>query len=366
MIQVSSLLYTMGSEAETIMKTFALTEVEQQNYDTVLNKFDCYFRPKVNYIEYRVAFQQRTQQHDEPIEQFIRALYEISENCNYSDQKHENIRDRIIIGCRDKELSQALRLKGNELTLDDAIDTARQYEQVKQQLKVKQTEDIDEVTSKFRNMSHKRNTGYKAVKKFSRGPTTEPRREWQGQGSAVACGRCGRSHRPDDACPARDRKCRKCNKIGHFQQMCRTRHVKEVTSTEPPHTYFLGSITNTQKEEPCCVSLQIGTSNMSFKVDSGADVTTLNTDTYKSMAERPNLRPTSDILSGAGGDILCYGKFKTITKSRERDYIIDIYVIDGSNLLGRTDASALGFIKFHEEPRTISELTMKMYLVTPV
>ena len=87
-IQVSSLLYTMGSdssqlvtvgtmpvgsEADTIMKTFALTEVEKHNYDTVLSKFDCYFRPKVNYIEYRVAFQQHTQKHDEPIEQFIRA-----------------------------------------------------------------------------------------------------------------------------------------------------------------------------------------------------------------------------------------------------------------------------------------------------
>ena len=121
----------MGQESETIMRTFALTEVEQKNFDTVMSKFDCYFRPKVNYIEYRVTFQQRAHKHEESIEQFIRTLYEIAENCNYGKQKHKNIRDRIIIGCRDKALSRTLRLKGNELTLDDAVTTARQYEQVK-------------------------------------------------------------------------------------------------------------------------------------------------------------------------------------------------------------------------------------------
>ena len=185
-IQVSSLLYAMGQESAAIMRTFALTKVEQKNFDTVMSKFDCYFRLKVNYIEYRVAFQQRAQKHEESVEQFIRALYEIAENCNYGEQKHENIRDRIIIGCRDKELSRSLRLKGNELTLDDAVTAARQYEQVKCQLNVKQSADVDEVTSRFRNMSHKSNPGYKTARKDSRGPATEPRRDWHRQGHAAA------------------------------------------------------------------------------------------------------------------------------------------------------------------------------------
>ena len=52
-IQVSSLLYAMGDESETKFKTFALTDVEQNDFDTVMSKFDTYFRPKVNYLEYR-------------------------------------------------------------------------------------------------------------------------------------------------------------------------------------------------------------------------------------------------------------------------------------------------------------------------
>ena len=70
----------------------------------------------------------------------------------------------------------------------------------------------------------------------------------------------------------------------------------------------------------------------------------------------PDLRQTSDTLSGAGGEIECYGKFRTTTKFNDQEYAIDFYVINGSNLLGRTDASALGFLKFDRDPRAIEEL----------
>ena len=83
--------------------------------------------------------------------------------------------------------------------------------------------------------------------------------------------------------------------------------------------------------------LQIGASSVSFKVDSGADVTTLDVKTYKSMANPPDMRPTSDTLASDGGEITCYGKFKTTTRLKDREYVIDVN--DDSNLLGRTDAS---------------------------
>ena len=38
---------------------------------------------------------------------------------------------------------------------------------------------------------------------------------------------------------------------------------------------------------------------MLFKIDSGADVTTLDVKTYKSMVNPPDIRPTSDTLAGA-------------------------------------------------------------------
>ena len=76
------------------------------------------------------------------------------------------------------------------------------------------------------------------------------------------------------------------------------------------------------------------------------------------MANPPDRRPTSDTLAGDGGGITYYGKFQTTTRSKDREHVIDVYVTDCSNLLGRTDASALGFIKFNRDPRAIIELTI--------
>ena len=202
----------------------------------------------MNYLEYRVLFHNRVQNYDEPIDQFIRALYEIAENCNYGENNQENIRDRIVIGCQDKEVSQSLRLKGNELTLDDAITTARQYDQVKSQLSTKRTTDVEELTSQFKTMSRKINTGYKGGHRYNRDAANEHTCDWQSRSRTQHCGRC-----PEEICPARDRKCRKCDKIGHFQTVCRTKSVKEVKSTESrhcKHNYFLGSVPNGQKGEP--------------------------------------------------------------------------------------------------------------------
>ena len=39
-----------------------------------------------------------------------------------------------------------------------------------------------------------------------------------------------------------------------------------------------------------------------------------------------------------------------------QEYAIDFYVINGSNLLGRSDASSLGFLKFDRYPIAVEEL----------
>ena len=50
----------------------------------------------------------------------IRNLYEIAEHCNFEGHvKEEQIRDRIIIGLADKEVSQRLQKK-SKLSLDTA------------------------------------------------------------------------------------------------------------------------------------------------------------------------------------------------------------------------------------------------------
>ena len=56
-------------------------------------------------------------------------------------------------------------------------------------------------------------------------------------------------------------------------------------------------------------------------------MSTLDIELYRSMVNPPDLRQTSDTLAGAGGEIECYGKFRTTTKFKDQEYAIDFFVI---------------------------------------
>lgn len=65
----------------------------------------------------------------ETAEQYIRVLYELAEHCEFRDKCDEHIRDRLIVGIKDKELSHRFKLKA-DLTLAEVIEQARQAEEI--------------------------------------------------------------------------------------------------------------------------------------------------------------------------------------------------------------------------------------------
>jgi len=85
-----------------------------------LEKFDDHFLPKRNIIHERAVFNQRVHKQDETVESFVRSLYELSEHCSFGEQKNDMIRDRLVIGIKDRLISKYLQLKV-DLTLDDAL-----------------------------------------------------------------------------------------------------------------------------------------------------------------------------------------------------------------------------------------------------
>ncbi|CAL1578766.1 unnamed protein product [Knipowitschia caucasica] len=133
-VQVSSLIYAMGPEAENIFKAFTFAEdADKKKFDVVLGKYDEYFYPKRNVIHERACFHQRVQRPGEKAEMFIRALYELSEHCAFGAQREEHIRDRIVVGISDKEMSRKLQLE-TQLTLSQTIQAVRQSEEVTRQV----------------------------------------------------------------------------------------------------------------------------------------------------------------------------------------------------------------------------------------
>ena len=110
-VQVSSLIYSMGPEADKIFTQFGLANAEANDFHTVIGRFNAYFEPKRNVIHERAKFH-------------IRHLYELSEHADFADRE-STIRDRLVLGLLDEELSEKLQLE-SELTLTKATQLTRQ------------------------------------------------------------------------------------------------------------------------------------------------------------------------------------------------------------------------------------------------
>ncbi|CAC5397535.1 unnamed protein product [Mytilus coruscus] len=118
--QVNSLIYTMGPEADDIFASFDLSEENKKKYATVKEQFDKMHRSihlvnierslRRNVIFKRAKFNKRKQDDDEGVESFVTSLYTITEHCEYNDLRQEMIRDRIVVGIKDSNLSLKMQL----------------------------------------------------------------------------------------------------------------------------------------------------------------------------------------------------------------------------------------------------------------
>ena len=341
-IQVSALVYIMGCQAESIYNSFTFDPAPAPTdqvpdppnprnvFDTVMAKFDSYFVPRKNTIHERTKFYQRSQQAGESVESFVRSLHDLAVHCNFGDQEQEHIRDRLIAGMLDKDLPRDLQMEQDTLTLTTAVDKARHKELV--QSNITEGAAVNYV---------KRDTNKKKFQK-SNGAKTK--------GKSQKCKNCGYVHRSSkpDACPAIGKTCIKCSKVGHFASVCQgTKKLQEVNDDSDDDTQqfcgsvradnFLGAVHCDDGDPAWRVTLRIGDSAESFKIDTGADVSIMSHDRYLKLKPRPDLKDVKTNLSSPGGPLACCGQFIAKTELNNEKFFFRILVVRDrvENLLGR-------------------------------
>lgn len=199
--QIYTLINVMGREAYHIRRTFTFRATEDRTeYETILWKFDTYFfPPRINVVRERYIFNMRDQNRGETGEQFIDALHKLSKTCEFGAMKDELIRDRIIAGIADSNLSRKLRYTA-KLTLRKAIEIVQDYENPPPRTRPMQVEFV------LQNRMEKYN-------KHTR-----------------TCSDCGgHKHRLEISCPARNVQCHKCRYIGHYTEQCNAYAVATAT-----------------------------------------------------------------------------------------------------------------------------------------
>ena len=111
----------MGDQADSVLTSTKIATEDRLKYNSVMSKFDKYFKVHRNVILERARFNQCNQ---------LAGLYTLIETCEYGNLTEELLWDRLVVGICDPSLSKRLQMDP-ELTLEKAKRIARQREAVK-------------------------------------------------------------------------------------------------------------------------------------------------------------------------------------------------------------------------------------------
>lgn len=159
----------------------------------------------------------------EKAECYIRALYELSENSEFGTSRNEHVRDRLVVGIRDKELSRRMQLM-TALTLETAVQMPGRPRMSRADQPAGGS--VKEVASRRSSKAADRPWTREKHKRAG-----ENRKE-DTENECGRCGRCKTGHKDIRKCPAADTECRKCKRKGHWARMCKSKTVRQVTAKE--------------------------------------------------------------------------------------------------------------------------------------
>ncbi|UYV74161.1 K02A2.6-like [Cordylochernes scorpioides] len=312
--QVNMLVYCMGDNADDILLSCKIASDQLENYNKVIECFESHFIPRRNIIYERARFNKRCQQEGEKVNEFITALHSLAEHCNFGMLHDELIRDRIVVGVRDRALSERMQLD-TDLTLVKATLMAKQLESVKeQQSSLYQQNSVDQI-KKMPNHIKETKRHEPKIRQFKSN---------QLGGSSHGCTRCGNSNNHDwKNCPAMNSYCSKCKKKGHYAKVCRSEAINEIKS----EIAFLGSVEDNSKK--WIVPIKVNNRQINFKIDTGADVNVLPLQYYYQSFQRIKLEKSDKILQGPNGIPLeTVGMIHVKLQNKGQHLNSKIYIVD--------------------------------------
>ena len=151
-------------------------------------------------------------------------------------------------------------------------------------------------------------------------------------------------------CPAKDQMCRKCNKRGHFQVVCRSAmNVRGLqTGVDNYDSAFLGAVGQEgDRNDVWTITLSLEGKPVTLHIDTGAEVTVITERMWKRVGQPKMSTPDKTLRGPDSHTITTLGKFTGTFTLGARQTKGEIYVARGlsRSLLGRPAISDLELIK---------------------
>ncbi len=298
-VRLDTLRSAMDRECLQIFLNLNLTEEDKMKVVKCLEALENYFKPSRNVVYERYVFNTCVQQNVECVQSYFTRLRKLAASCEYGELTDEFIRDRLVIGLKDKGDKVRL-LRKNKLDLQKAIQMCTTNEVASRQMKNiqgaedKQTEEV----KKFNDRKKKPKNLIVRRKKKNR--PKRRRMKTKRESSETKCRYCGRKQRHvrRTECPAFGQTCSKCQKKGHFASVCiSSRKVHQVEDS------------NESSSDESCLRVETVSLVQTKSRQWFADITFFN-----SAEEEFSTSLACQLDTGATCNVLCLDDLSAITQ----------------------------------------------------
>lgn len=266
----------------------------------------------------RVLFRQINQEPRESSDNFLTRLRKLAESCEFHDVE-DAILDQFIEKCHSSTLRRKL-LQEQNLTLDKLLQTARSLEAANQQANVIESTGKNSHTAHTTPKVNLVKQGYKQGKPIKktrkeskyftaglgnnnyshskpqsvRSKSNYSKPQNMGGKNCTRCGKPDHNYTQLDKCPANNRQCYSCGKLGHFMQFCRSHkkvyQASEVTEQAATHTQASADFTShsdntdfvfrinsvTLKKQRIMLDVLLNGKLVSMQLDTASDVSVVS------------------------------------------------------------------------------------------
>ena len=352
-VQRGMFLNAIGTTGHKIYKTLNFDETEDKNnVATILAKFDDRLKVEKNEAYETYVFRKRAQKPLEDFDEWITDLRIKASTCNFGDALDRNLRDQLILGVHDESARQAMLSKKNP-SLQDIIDLGKRFQSTKVYNKALSNQDTFHVQETSRKPDfHKR----------------DPKPKDQ----INDCTYCGLSHQRGK-CPAYGKNCKKCNRVGHFPRMCRSRDQRHKKKVNDVITGKQDDTSDSDDDDSKCISLlKVSTlkicqtdsspeahsspwyydldaqnGNLKVKLDTAADCNVMNVAESKRLKLKINGKSKPLLQAFDGSDSRSLGSTLVPVTYQNKKIYLRFYIAENATetLLGRDDCVRLGLIQ---------------------
>ena len=214
--RLSSLFLFGGVRLHELQKTLpqAIPETARNvdtNYEKAVYRLTQYLNPRRNVVMEQFSFSQARQVKGETISQYVTRLRILATYCEFGTIEDKEIVRQVIQGCESTNLRRSF-LKEPGLAINRLLDIGGVHDTIETHLDIVEGRDRGPCDSLGAIQHKEKSDGYKF---------RELKGNTKSYDKKMACFKCGYKYPHDRPCPALNKECKMCGKIGHFAAVCK-------------------------------------------------------------------------------------------------------------------------------------------------